>query len=348
MKLERVELLEALKKVKPAIAVRELLEELTLVWFGEGKLTAYNDADIGIQVDFVSEFRGGIKGNLLISLLEASRAKQVQVELGEDDEVLFKLGGTKFKTNLFPIEKALWDFPEESSKQQMQLTPEILDAFSAVLTSRGVDLSSPEQVGVSFRKEGDQLCLYTTDRKTITQVSLSLPSSYKVKASSLILSFGFIEQVLKLCREKGQITIFDDYAVAFAPGVKIYTKVLHAEAPLDYESLVHKTQQKSGAYFEIPSKLRLALERALILLQKDEETALMTISQGKMVVQVASNFGKLDDRMSIECEDEFKLGFSPSLLKRALPFTNLMAISDTTIVLKGPNDFLYLLAGASK
>lgn len=349
MKFERDALLSSLKMVKPAIAVRELLEELTLVWFSQGKLTAYNDADLGIQVDFSSEFRGGVKGNLIISLLEASRARQVQIDIGEEGEALMKLGGTKFKTNLFPLENALWEFPEEKSDQRIQLTPEVLSAFSAVLVSRGADLSSPEQVGVSFRKEGGKLCLYTTDRKTITRVSLPLPSSYKVEAGGLILSFGFIEQVLKLCQKKGEISIFDDYAVAHSPGVRIYTKVLHSESPLDYEGVIKKNVTEISDYFEIPSRLRLALERALILLQKDDDVAKLTISEGKMLVEVKSNFGQLNDSMKIESSVSMSVGVSPSLLKRALPHTTLMATSGTTIVLKSPDEgFLYFLAGVMK
>src|SRR5665213_2710561 len=95
MKLERKAFLDALETVKPGLAAKSQVDAFAHVWFDGKTVMAYNDTDLGVECPFVSELKGGLRGPLLLGMLGASRAKEVDLSPAAKEEMLLKAGGTK-------------------------------------------------------------------------------------------------------------------------------------------------------------------------------------------------------------------------------------------------------------
>ena len=84
MKLERKELLAALKACKPALAEKDPLTQLLCLWFSGQSLFAYNNV-IGIDAPLETDFKGGVQGALLFGLVSNSLAKQAEITVDGSD-----------------------------------------------------------------------------------------------------------------------------------------------------------------------------------------------------------------------------------------------------------------------
>src|SRR5258708_37719206 len=107
----RKDFLDILNIARPALASKDLVEELVCFWFVNDKVYAYNDV-IGIQLPLKTDFTGGIRGSLILGLLDKSRAKDIFIEPINDGEMLLRAANTRLTMPLFEDKRSLWDVPE--------------------------------------------------------------------------------------------------------------------------------------------------------------------------------------------------------------------------------------------
>src|SRR5260370_904174 len=124
--LPRKEFLEVLETTKPALSTKELIEELLHFWSDGKFITAYNDQSLGIQVPFESEFKGGIRGTIILGMLEHSRAKQIEMEIPEEGEATIKCGRARIKLPLLPPERAIFELPDFKKLKPYSITTSFL------------------------------------------------------------------------------------------------------------------------------------------------------------------------------------------------------------------------------
>ena len=128
MKLERKAMLDAVETVRPGLASKSQIDEFAHVWFDGKTVMAYNDTDLGVEFPFPSELKGGLRGQLLLGMLSASRAKELELTPAGEDELLLKAGGTKLTLPLLPIKQSVWKFPTTEDDKPINLTKELLAA----------------------------------------------------------------------------------------------------------------------------------------------------------------------------------------------------------------------------
>lgn len=347
MKYARVALLDALNTVKPALASKDLIEELSHVWFDGKTITAYNDADLGIQVPFKADFVGGIRGSLLLGLLHASRAKEVEIEPTEDGQMKLQAARTRGKLPVLDAERRVWEFPAVNMKASFDINEAFLRALKAVLVSVGNDTSIPEKLGVTIMAGGGQVRMFTTDSKSVAAVKVAAPKGDWLKnGARVILPTAFCEQVLRLCAGGGFMIIGKDHVIAGnADGVHVYARLVDCPYPLDFTGTVAKhSKLPDDVRFEVPPKLALALDRAIVLLEGVVgETVDMSIAAGKLRLEAhAEGRGNLKDFITLEGVQDAELRVDPNLVKRALPYATEMGITEDAVVLLGADDFVYL------
>ncbi|HKX35117.1 MAG TPA: hypothetical protein VJM79_00425 [Rhizorhapis sp.] len=347
MKCERIALLDAVNTVKPALAVKDLIEELAHVWFDGQTMTAYNDADLGIQVPFETPFIGGIRGSLLLGLLINSRAKDVELDDSEEGHMKIVAARTRAKLAVLDAERAVWQFPEINRKAALDITPDFVRALKAVLVSVGNDTSIPEKLGVTLLAD-DELRMFTTDSKAICGVSVAMPKGKGLrKGDSIILPTAFCEQILRLCAAGGFLELRKDCAIAGnASGVLVYARLVDVTKPLPFvETIDRHNKFPKGARFEIPSKLALALERSIVLLEGlVGETVNISAMAGKLRLEAsAEGRGTIKDFITLpEGVPDIEINVDPSLVKRALVLATHMAINSDAVVLTGDDGLVYL------
>lgn len=347
MKLERTALLAALSTIKPAIASKDLVEELAHVWFDGSYAMAYNDAELGMQVPLETEFVGGIRGSLLFGLLHNSRAKDVEFSHEDDGNALaLKAGRSHSTLTLLNPSRTPWRFPKVNKAKAFKIDEDFIAGMKIVLVSAGSDTTIPETLGVTLYFDPEALALYTTDSNAIASVLMDRPKT-KTSTKRVILPTAFCEQVLRLCSGNGFFEVQDDCVLAGnEEGVLIYARIVDAPRPLKLPQKVDQFEKfPKAAKFEIPAGLSLALDRIGVLFEGlVGETMLVEIAVG--IMSLSANIqgrGKLEETLQIP-EDVPAITFriQPALLRRALFAATHMVCFEDVVRLSGKNDFVYL------
>ena len=345
MKLERKVLLDALELAKPALSTKNVLPELTNFWFDGDTVTAFNDISLGIQVPFKSELRGGIVGSLLLGILSNSRAKEVELLIeGEDAEL--RAGKTRLKLALLPPSRALWHFPEHGKGKGALLSRGLLEALKASILSAGSGTTEPEQLGVTIYGDGKQVHLFTTDVRSVTWKS-AVDSHDEWKDKRLIMPIEFVEQILKQANDKTRLFIGKDGLIAIRDGLKIFARSIESKNPRDFEKML-KDILKSATPVPTPLRLRLALERACVMLDGHKnETMRVSIEDKLLILDAKTPFGELHDSMALEkAVPEVSFNVMPDLIKRGLEYTDRIGFSNHSLIMIG--DHMMYAIGATK
>ena len=351
MNHDRVAMLAALNLVKPALAAKDLVEELTHVWFDGETLTAYNDADLGIQVPFESPFKGGIRGSLILGLLQNSRAKEIIFDTeAEEGFVTLKAARAKARLTVLDIGRAVYELPKESPGT-FKFDETFISALKDVLVSVGNDTSIPEKMGVTITL-GKDILFHTTDSKTLAEVVLPMDKGFKGKGKA-ILPTTFCEQLIRLCGDGGFLDLQKDIVMATNPdGVLIWARLVESSAkPFDFIG-AFDTHVKfpKGMPFELPSRLGLALDRALTMLDGlPDEPATFRVGGGKLRLEVqAEGRGELKDSIDIDPDvPDVSFKIAPNLIKRVMGVGTEIAMSDRVVYIVNKDGFSYL-ASAQK
>lgn len=350
MNIDRIALLAAINTVKPALATKDLVEELCMVWFDGQHAMAYNDAELGIQVPFKCPFTGGIRGELLLGLLSNSRAREITLDPDGDGKMKLKAARMKAELSVLNGSRSIWQFPEPNKKASFPIPEAFIAGLKAVLVSVGNDTSIPEKLGVTVQFHGG-VTLYSTDSVSMAQVQLEMNT--KAKAKSIILPTAFCEQLLRLCSKGGFIELRDDCAIAGnEDGVNIFARLVYSAKPLNFASIIEKHERWSkGAEMEVPDRLPLALERALVLLNGVPKAAVdFTIEEGHLTLETkADGRGHAKDVISIpDHVPDISVRLDPELIKRALPFAESMIFTNAALIMRAGDDFTYIAATTEK
>lgn len=342
MKINRDELLAALKIIKPAIATRDIVEEFTAVWFTGTHLVAGNDVGFGIRVPFVSEFKGGIRGTLLLGLATATRVKEFDLEPGTEESLILKAGRARAVLAVFPIKKMLTAVPEENKINLVAAVPtEFLVGLDKVLISSGSETRAmPEQKGVTIVLK-DKLHLFATDGATIAEATCKPMNEFSKKAVLFPTAFALAliaNNVKTLSVGKGNAWAKNDDKVL------IFTNLLQNDEPKDLIKITEDSAQ-GGVFVPIPARLKLALARAAVLLDKQKQEHIRLKVEGAVLrITTSSALGDLKDTVALDKEvPTADVMINPSYIQRALATTSRMYIGKKAMVLAGDN-FNYFMA----
>lgn len=345
MKIPRLDLLTAAKLAEPALAAKAIVEELTYFWFTGEELIGYNDI-LGITVPLKSEFQGGLKGSLLIGLLEKSRAKAVEFTHISENELLIKAANARLNLSFASMDRAIWTEPQFRDPVQFAITKEFLQCISDVLVSVGFDTSVPDQLGVSLLPDNDILYFFTTDSKTISRAILPLDCTGL--PDRVILPLSFCEQLLKLCKKGGKILIAEDSICAVSEsGVKLFGRLIETRNPLAYHATVNQamSQLNGDELVTIPNRFKLAIERVSIVLENNVgEPASFAIENGILSMYAKTSLGEIKDSMRLEEQHKaVDAHIDPALVKRSVDGCSAFAIGPSCMFLSKEN-FIHLIS----
>lgn len=345
MKFDRALLLKAADIAKPALASKELIEELCHFFFDGQNLTAYNDATLGIQVPFVSELKGGIRGSVLLGILTHTRAKEIDLEIANGHEAHIKAGRMKLKLSLLDPKRAVHELPDLKKTKGYRTSKEFLKALKDVMVSIGNSNAIPEQLGVTIQLQGG-LQFFATDSKTIAWATVKDNKDWPLKPGQRVtLPTPFIEQLLRLADEATFIFLTTDNVVAITgEKVKLFARLVDVPKPNDFIKIANDCMKGVNA-FDIPSRLKLALERAGIMVngQQDEAIA-VKIQADQLFIQSNASFGELKDSIRLEEEPgEVTFRVNPEMMKRALDLCTKVTMTENTTIMTGKN-FVYLIS----
>jgi DNA polymerase III sliding clamp (beta) subunit (PCNA family) len=341
MILDRLKFFQAAELAKPALSEKEMVEECLCFWLDGKSLTAFDDASLGIQVPFVGELKGGIRGSVLLGFLEHGSAAELEVTIEEKDQALLKIGRSRLRLSLMPSGRAIWQLPALDKEKPYRLPAEVLEALKAVRISLGPGTAKLEQLGVTIMPAQGGLQFYASDEKTVAWASCKKAGNWPLK-DRVIMPTAFVEQLIRLADEKTDLWISDREVMAKREdGLILFARMIHAGSKVtDFKAVIDR-ELKDVQMFDIPERLKAGLERVAIV--SGDEVVAMWFQGNTLRIHATAKFGELKDIIEIDAhpkELEFKL--NPELMKRALDLCKTMGASERATIMAGDN-FLYMI-----
>lgn len=144
------------------------------------------------------------------------------------------------------------------------------------------------------------------------------------------------------------MVIAEDHAIAGTEaGVLVYARLVDCTNPLDFAGTVARHTDLGDSQFEVPTKLALALDRAVVLLEGVVgESVDMSVTGGKLRLEAhAEGRGNLKDFIDVPPEvPSMALRVDPVLVKRGLANATDMAVTEDAVVLLGADEYVYLVS----
>lgn len=339
MRIERKELQAALSAIRPAIATKDPLTQLLCVWFSGERVFAYNGT-IGIDVPLKSDFKGGVAGAPLVGLVGSSVAKQAELSVetakGKND-LLLKMGTSKSRLPSQDFEQAVWSFPK-LPKEGIEIDEVFLTALSRVL------IAATDEYGVSLICEDDKLTLYATNNRSLAWHTVKNPGFPKTR---LEISPIFCEQLLALCSDGGKLYIAKDSVLATSnDGARLFSRLTGGE-PLDYDVALQTSLPKgySKMATEIPDKLMMAYDRALVMTTGEFAVVEHTVEEEVLRLNLKSQLGSLDEKIPMKGTSyQVAVSLDIALVRKGLATTDRIVFTEDGVVLLWGKQGGYIVA----
>jgi hypothetical protein len=350
----RKDLADRLELVSPALAKNDLLPVLTHFAFTGDNILAYNGS-IGISVPLKTEFVGAVPGKLLMDLLGASLAKELEF-IDKNADLEIKAASSRFKLPVMSEDTFVFDMPKPSDKLLPVPLKQFARALEGCLRSVSTEQSVADQQGITLIADGDELSLFSTNNATISTNTLKLTAKPSFK-ERIILPALFCEQLVKLTADAKdcKLEVHSDYALlSTGRGVRCFGRFLNSPKPLDFQSHVDDSLKGTSKLLcPIPSKMRLIVERAIIITKTEKAMTNIRVKGGIMYFESNSGRGEVIDTVQVD-QDDAALTLDPKHLKVGMGSfydadeakSGSMLMTDQCFIMARGSDY-YLMAGSS-
>lgn len=294
MKINKVELQEALEKVKPGLASRELIEQSTSFAFMGDRVVTYND-EISISHPVKNlDVTGAVKAQTLYAFLNKIKREEIDVEW-EENQV--KITAGKSKAGLVFEQEVRLPVEEIGEiKEWKKLPAEILEALKFCYPCCSRDMSRPILTCVYVSGKNVQ----ASDSFQIVQYKLQK----KVPIKPFLLPASAIKELVKydikeISEGQGWLHFKTEDGTIFS------SRVFDGEFP-EIEGLL----DFDGVEIAFPKTSVPALERAQIFSKNEEvsmgnmATAVVEVSDGQIKFSAQDESGWFEETIKAKYKGE--------------------------------------------
>lgn len=288
MKIDKKELKDALEKVKPGLANKEVIEQSTSFAFMGDRVVTYNDElSISHPVNNL-EVVGAVKAQELYQFLD--KVKQDTIDLQwEDNQVRITAG--RSKAGLIMKKEVVLPIDEIGDVGRWKKCPEgLLAAMLFCRTSCSQDMSKPILTCVHVRKDG---LIEASDSYRVIRYDIKekVPvDSFLIPVSSVNKLSGYT--ITHIASGSGWIHF------KTAEGTIISCRVFEENYP-DLEFILNF----EGIPSRLPATMKDALERASVFVRSDfnfDSLITLEISEGHVTVTAESESGWFEEKLRIK------------------------------------------------
>lgn len=364
MKFNRQILLNTLKTAAPALAgEKNQVKELSHFWFDGDYVSAFNDI-LGIRVECVTEFVGGVNGEHLLGILENSPARELHLE-EENGTLIIRVGGAIIKLAVLPIADMLWK-PAVPKADPYIISQGFMEAVDMCLLSVGKSkVLTPEQRGVTLIQT-NTLNAFSTDAVSLSCMLIEGDAAL-LEGERCILSTPFCEQLSNIGGESAALyftasSVYCDSAVVVAEvddkqetkKALLFAKLIEDDDPIDFNSHVARYMKAAKGAVVIPTGFRLSVDRAMVILSEGQPVTLK-IKKDHKDDEFKSIFiystgdeqaGEVDDAilLSDNNHSDIEVLIDAKVLKRGLENRKVMMITEDCVIMLGPEKFTHIIA----
>lgn len=330
--MNRAELVTKLELVGRALADSNLIPLFQCFVFDGTHVSANND-QLAIIAPCATEDAFAVNGQVLLGLLKASRAPEVEFQRGENHDIVVMAGKSHFRLPYHPKEEFLFKEPEQQWDVAIDLGAHMVAGLHACLLTASKDSAQPALMGVFLKQartlyscDGDALSRYQLDQKTKSHVLVDfmMPTAFCETTLKIISEMqGTVNEVaasvnrLELNRGWAKTTVGGWYT--------IYGRLIENDHPLDHEALIAKTLKAEPAYTAIPEGLDHALSRARVVADPESKPTQLTVEGNKLHLVTDTHLGTVRDVLPFKHPDVVAL-VSAELMQRSIELTTEMSI----------------------
>lgn len=258
--MDRKKLIDALKKVEPALAVRNDMPVLASFCFDGNNVHTFNNVTAMVY-PCRTDFKGAVQGRLFLDSLGLSHADTVEFsQAGETLNVT--AGRSKLETPLLPPAEFKFQSPDMKKGKPLKIDEKWLAALALAAAGMTRKLAQPWQYGVTLDICENGCIFYATDNRTITRVTAG--KSGKVEFSVILLP-ELVDGLLSAAKgsaPKGIIFSPQWVQVFFNGGLKLFSVTMDGASSKDYRGITDAYLSKSSSAAAIPVELNRCLQRA--------------------------------------------------------------------------------------
>lgn len=347
--MNREELIEKLELVSPALSKTNLVPVLTHFWFYPDLIMAYNDL-ISIETKLNSGFSGAVPSTLL-SLLSASKAKDVDFKIGKNGILEVKAASSKFKLPFLDSEKTnIFMMPDPDKAKALPVDiNKFMEALKLVMNSLKEDPAMPDSLGVTLSHVAPSLSLFATNDATISfaWVDIGQCEDFRV-----VLSGAFCRQMVALFKLEGEkhLEIHEDYSLFQVGDVVLFGKLVDVKKPQDFDAVIGSVFpiELEKDLVSIPTKLEMILDRSIIITDKASSVMEIHVENGVASFLSKSDLkGEVRDHMQMEeHHPDVSVNIDPRLFKVGYGVYTKLLLTEKCLVMADDNHNLYLVSAS--
>lgn len=342
MKIERKELEAKLKLIQPAIYGKDLVEELTCVWFDGAGLLAY-DAEIGIVTPLEGDLKCGLKGGVLVSLVNSLSAAHVDLTQ-TGDQVAIKAGGSKATLATVPLLRK--PRGPDTEGEPIILTADFLTVVKLSGVSNTPNPSRPDYLGTTFVPDNDVLDLYSSDGATATWLMVDKPTGWPDRR--IAWPRRFCDQLVRLAAAGDKLILGENSALLKrADKTRLLGNDLRIDRPVDFKAMFKRILPEGFAkqLWPVPDDLEKALKRLAIVLPAGDGVR-VDVAEKSITLTALGAKGNVQEVLPIsKTQEPVSVKVQVSQLLRALSHADAMLITETAVILEhSETGFLHLLS----
>ncbi len=315
MKLNREDLLDVLKAIKPGLATREMLEQSTSFIFQKGRAYTYND-EIAISHPVDKGLFGAVSAKELYSLLDRLKDDELDVTI-EDTEMRIK--GKRSSAGIALQAEISLPLDELGKTGEWKPLPKTFgDAIAFCRFSASSDMIDPVLTCLNVNGGAIESCnrfqitRYDMGMAVETKDPLLLPAS----AAAILASYNPKEFTLT----KGWIHFQNTAKTVFS------CRMGEGEFPD-----IGKFMKAKGHEFEFPKELGEVLERAGVFSVDNElndPSVRIDLSKGRLAVESSNGVGWFKERVRAKYDGpHITFEANPEFLIKMMPIIKTASIT---------------------
>lgn len=334
MKIKTKEFQKALEQVLPGTVGKSIafVQGGDHVTFTENYIISYNDV-ISVRVPFKTGITGTVKAKEFNALLK-KLPEEISIEM-KDSQIIIKAERTTAGFTI--LEHSLVDFEELEEEQQWGDLPEdFVYYFSIAAKNCKKNNFNPILEGVGIFQEG---IIVGGSQHRIFHVGLNEAFSLEediVLPSSVSNALSIIDPIEIL--HMGSWTHFRN-----DQGVIVSCRTLQGSYPI---TVISNILNLEGVEVELPSFILEMIDRGDVFSKKfngSSEFITIKIEKKVLYIEGENEFGFIQERSSIDFDEDLEFLINPSLLKDILKETTILTVNQKALIFKG-DQWTYVLA----
>ena len=357
--MNRNTLLKVLNTAKPFLADQDFVPILTHFCFEKNHVIAYNDVQ-AIKLKLDSPLECAVPGTLLLKMFETVTKDEFTITQGTS-EVLISVGKTKITFPFLKKESFVFKMPETFNNFPIFLDLNLtsIRGLEKCLISVSPDPVNPEFTGIVWNITANNLCLSSSDRKSISTFKQLLVNNENKESLKIILPKMFCEKLVLLSKEfiKDDATFRmyfseNEVVATLSPDCTIFTRTIKVTKFVDFEERLSMFVPNLARvlFIDIPFDLGEVLQRAILILSKlnlgDKRATKVTVQDDQFRFETNSIMGTSDEFVELRHPlGTFNFQIDPTLWKRACEVTQYISVTPKLILTKSSDEtFLHAIA----